>query len=40
MKIDDFESASPLEDWTIIDTLNQTQPKIENPLLTALTLLS
>ena len=33
-KIDDFESESPLESWTIIDTLNQTEPKIENPQLT------
>lgn len=33
-KIDDFESESPLEAWTIIDTLNQTEPRIENPQLT------
>jgi len=33
-KIDDFESEAPLNDWTMIDTLNQTQPKIDNPQLT------
>ncbi|WP_371397588.1 hypothetical protein [Fretibacter rubidus] len=33
-KIDDFESKSPLKDWTMIDTFNQTQPKIDNPQVT------
>jgi len=33
-KIDDFESEAPLADWTMIDTFNQTQPKIENPQVT------
>jgi len=32
--IDDFESDAPLNDWTMIDTFNQTQPKIENPQVT------
>jgi len=32
--IDDFESDAPLHDWTMIDTFNQTQPKIENPQVT------
>jgi len=33
-KIDDFESHAPLNDWTMIDTFNQTQPKIDNPQIT------
>ena len=32
--VDDFETESPLDTWTIIDTFNQTQPKIENPQVT------
>jgi len=34
IRIDDFESASPLENWTLIDTQNETHPKIENPQVT------
>lgn len=34
IKIDNFESEAPLDDWTMIDTLNQTQPKIDKPQLT------
>jgi hypothetical protein len=33
-KIDDFESSNALDAWTLVDTLNQTEPKIENPQLT------
>jgi len=33
-KIDDFESDASLKDWTMIDTFNQTQPKIDNPQVT------
>lgn len=32
--IDDFESANPLENWTLVDTQNETNPKIENPQVT------
>jgi hypothetical protein len=32
--VDDFESRSPLNTWTIVDTFNQTKPKIENPQVT------
>lgn len=34
IKIDDFESESALKEWTMIDTFNQTEPKIENPQVT------
>lgn len=34
LKINDFESAAALQDWTIIDTQNETQPRIENPQVT------
>lgn len=33
-KIDDFESSSPLEQWTLADTFNQTEPKLTNPQVT------
>ena len=31
---DDFETESPLDTWTMVDTFNQTQPTIENPQVT------
>lgn len=34
LKIDDFESTSSLNEWTIVDTFNQTQPMIDNPQVT------
>lgn len=34
MKIDDFESSDPLKDWTLVDTQNETNPKVENPQIT------
>jgi len=34
IKIDDFESLNPLENWTLIDTQNETNPKVENPQVT------
>lgn len=34
LKIDDFESGNALQNWTLIDTFNQTQPRIENPQVT------
>ncbi|MEP0367660.1 MAG: hypothetical protein ABJN36_12780 [Cyclobacteriaceae bacterium] len=33
-KIDDFESSNPLESWTLVDTQNETNPKVENPQVT------
>lgn len=38
IKIDDFESATPLQDWTLIDTQNDTDPRIENPQVTEVRL--
>lgn len=29
IKIDDFESSNPLENWTLIDTQNETNPKLK-----------
>ena len=34
IKIDDFESTSPLEKWTLADIQNETNPKVENPQVT------
>jgi hypothetical protein len=34
IKIDDFESSSPLEKWTLIDIQNETKPRVENPQVT------
>lgn len=34
IKIDDFESTYPLDDWTLADPQNETDPKIENPQVT------
>ena len=33
-KIDDFESSNPLENWTLVDIQNETNPKVENPQVT------
>ena len=33
-KIDDFESPNPIKNWTLADTRNDTDPKIENPQIT------
>ncbi|MEQ8905683.1 hypothetical protein [Ekhidna sp.] len=34
IKIDDFESSDPLENWILADTRNDTDPRIENPQVT------
>ncbi|MEP0938734.1 MAG: hypothetical protein ABJH57_10490 [Cyclobacteriaceae bacterium] len=34
IKIDDFETSNPLENWTLVDTQNETNPKVENPQVT------
>ncbi|WP_406683044.1 hypothetical protein N1F78_10135 [Seonamhaeicola sp. MEBiC1930] len=34
IKIDDFESTNPLQQWILADTRNDTKPKIENPQVT------
>lgn len=34
IKIDDFESLGKWKDWTLIDTKNETNPKVENPQIT------
>ena len=34
IKIDNFEPSSSLEKWTLIDTMNETEPRIENPQVT------
>lgn len=34
LKIDDFESMSPIQNWTLANPMNETQPKIENPQVT------
>lgn len=34
IKVDDFESASPLDNWTLVDTQNETDPRVENPQIT------
>jgi hypothetical protein len=34
IKIADFESSQPMSGWTLIDTANQTEPKVENPQIT------
>lgn len=34
IRIDDFESPDPLENWTLADTRNDTNPRIENPQIT------
>ncbi|MFY0688406.1 MAG: hypothetical protein JXQ90_14625 [Cyclobacteriaceae bacterium] len=36
IKIDDFESIDPLSAWTLVDTRNDTDPRIENPQVTAI----
>ena len=32
--IDDFESTSPMDSWTLVDTQNETDPNVENPQIT------
>ena len=34
IKVDDFESDNPLKNWTLVDTQNETNPKVENPQIT------
>ncbi|MFY0606555.1 MAG: hypothetical protein JXR10_07565 [Cyclobacteriaceae bacterium] len=34
IKIDDFESTDSMKDWTLADTQNETNPKVENPQVT------
>lgn len=34
IKIDDFESSNPLDQWTLADPQNETNPKVENPQVT------
>ncbi|MEP5567672.1 MAG: hypothetical protein ABJN62_07560 [Halioglobus sp.] len=34
IKIDDLESSNPLSNWTLADTKNDTDPKVENPQVT------
>jgi hypothetical protein len=34
IKIDDFESANSLKNWTLADTQNETNPRVENPQVT------
>lgn len=34
IKIDDFESESPLSKWTMVDTFNETLPKLDSPQVT------
>lgn len=34
IKIDDFESTDPLENWMLVDTRNDTDPRVENPQVT------
>lgn len=34
IKVDDFESAAPLENWTLADIQNETKPKVDNPQVT------
>lgn len=34
IKVDDFESPSSLQNWTLVDTQNETNPRIDNPQVT------
>lgn len=34
IRIDDFESADPMDNWTLADTRNDTNPRVENPQVT------
>lgn len=34
IRIDDFESSDSIESWTLVDTRNDTDPRVENPQIT------